>query len=156
MSCRRPTAQLQISLWCPTSHKLVNSEQESRPCHVCPRAVGMVTGRSVSRTIRDWVVARRRRRIQDRQRLQTSTLATHSTPASMLATSIASTSTWVTTQHSRTMRAWTPGQHPTTLDCCTTQRKQPVSSLAVGTSAPTHTWPSRASAKTADCWTDVS
>jgi len=41
-------------------------------------------------------------------------------------------STGVTTQHPRTMRAWTPGQHPTTLDCCTTQRKQPASSLAVG------------------------
>ena len=36
----------------------------------------MVTGRSVSKAIRDWVVVRRRRRIQDR--LQTSTLATHS------------------------------------------------------------------------------
>jgi len=34
-------------------------------------------------------------------------------------------------------RAWTPGQHPTTLVCCTNQRKQPVSSLAFGTSAPT-------------------
>ena len=38
----------------------------------------MVTGRTVSRTIRDWVVVRRRCRIQDHQRLQTSTLATHS------------------------------------------------------------------------------
>ena len=44
------------------------------------------------------------------------------------------------------VRAWTPGQQPTTLDCCTIQRKQPVSSLAIGTSAPTQTWPSRASA----------
>jgi len=38
----------------------------------------MVTGRSVSITIRDWVVVHRRRRIQDRQHLQTSTLAIHS------------------------------------------------------------------------------
>ena len=38
----------------------------------------MVTGRSVSRTIRDWVVVRRHRRIEDRQHPQTSTLATHS------------------------------------------------------------------------------
>jgi len=38
----------------------------------------MVTRRSVSRSIRDWVVVRRRRRIQDRQRLQTSTLMTYS------------------------------------------------------------------------------
>jgi len=45
---------------CTTADKLVipnfslaGSIQESRPCHVCPRAVGMVTGRSVSRTIRD-------------------------------------------------------------------------------------------------------
>ena len=78
------------------------------------------------------------------------------TPACMMATSIASTPTGVTTQHPQTARAWTPGQHPTILDCCTTQRKQPVSSLAVGTSAPTQTWPSRASARTADCQTDVS
>ena len=56
-------------------------------------------------------------------------------------------------QHPRTVRAWTPGQHPTTLDCCTTERKQPVSSLAVGTSATTQTWPSRVSARTADCRT---
>jgi len=38
----------------------------------------MVTGRSVSKSIREWVVVRRRRRLQDRQRLQTSTLTTHS------------------------------------------------------------------------------
>ena len=43
----------------------VSPEQEPRSCHVCPRAVGMVTTRSVSRTIRDWVVVRRCRRIQD-------------------------------------------------------------------------------------------
>ena len=36
----------------------------------------MVTGRSVSRPIRDWVVVRRRRRLQGRQHLQTSMLAT--------------------------------------------------------------------------------
>jgi len=71
---------------CTTADKLVipnfsrwfNPEQELRPCHVCPRAVGIFTGRSVSRTIRDWVGVRRRRRLQDRQRLQTSTLATNS------------------------------------------------------------------------------
>ena len=62
------------------------------------------------------------------------------TPACTLATSIASTSTGVTTQHPWTVRAWTPGQHPTTLDCCRTQRQQPFSSLAVGTSAPTQTF----------------
>jgi len=69
---------------CTTPDKLVDSqlftswvspEQEPRPCHVCPWAVGMVTGRSASRTIRDWVVECRRRRIQDHQRLQISTLA---------------------------------------------------------------------------------
>jgi len=38
----------------------------------------MITGRPVSRSIRDWVGLRRRRRLQDRQRLQTSTLATYS------------------------------------------------------------------------------
>ena len=38
----------------------------------------MVTGRSVSRSIRDWLGVRRRRRLQDLQRLQTSILATHS------------------------------------------------------------------------------
>ena len=62
---------------------------------------------------------------------------------------------WGYNTTSPTVRAWTPGQHPITLDCCTT-RKQPVSSLAVGTSAPTQTWPSRVSARTADCRTDVS
>ena len=39
-------------------------EQESHPCHVCPRAVGMVTGWSVSRTIKDCLVVRRHCRIQ--------------------------------------------------------------------------------------------
>jgi len=35
----------------------------------------------------------------------------------MLVTSTANMSTWVTTKHLLTARAWTPGQHPTTLDC---------------------------------------
>jgi len=52
-------------------------------------------------------------------------------------------------------RAWTPGQHPTTLDCCITQRKQPASSLTDGKSVPTQTWSSRVSARTAHCRTDV-
>ena len=43
------------------------------------------------------------------------------------------------------MRAWTSGQHPTTLDCCMTLRKQPASSLTDGTPAPTRIWPSRVS-----------
>jgi len=47
------------------------------------------------------------------------------------------------------------GQNQTTLDCCMIQRKQLVSSLTDGTSAPTQTWPSRASARTVDCRTDV-
>ena len=46
-------------------------------------------------------------------------------------------------------------QHPTTLNCCTTQRKQTISSLAVGTSAPIRIWPSWVSARTADGWIDV-
>jgi len=33
--------------------------------------------------------------------------------------------------HPLTVRAWSPEQHITTLDCCTTQRKQTVSSHAV-------------------------
>jgi len=70
-NCRQASNYQLLTSW-------VNPEQESRPCHVCPRAVGMVTGRPVSRSLRDWVVVRRRRRLQDRQRLQTSTLATHS------------------------------------------------------------------------------
>ena len=37
-------------------------------------------------------------------------------------------STGVTTKQLLTVRAWTPGQHPTTLDCRMIQRKQPVSS----------------------------
>jgi len=35
--------------------------------------------------------------------------------------STANTSTGVTTKHPLTVRAWTPGQHSTTLDCCITQ-----------------------------------
>jgi len=73
------------------------------------------------------------------------------TPVCMLATSTASMSTEVTTQHLLTVRAWSPGQHPTTLEFCITQRKQPASSLTNGTSAPTGTWPSRVSARKADC-----
>ena len=149
-NCRQASDSQLLTSW-------VNPEQESRPCHICLLAVGMVTGRSLSRSIRDWVVVRRRRRIQDRQRLQTSTLASHCSHTSvyMLATSIASMSTGVTT-HFRTVRAWTPGQHPTTLDCCMSLTKQPASSLAVRTLAPTQTWPSRVLARTADCQTDVS
>jgi len=41
----------------------VSPEQEPWPCHICPRPVGMVTGRIVSREIRDSVVVRRHRRI---------------------------------------------------------------------------------------------
>jgi len=44
-----------------------------------------------------------------------------------LVTSTANTSTGVTTKHLLMVRAWTPGQYPTTLDCCITQRKQPAS-----------------------------
>ena len=62
----------------------------------------------------------------------------------------------VTAKHLVTVRAWTPGQHPTTLVCCITQRKQPAFSLTDATSAPTQTWSSRVSARTADCRTDVS
>ena len=99
------------------------------------------------------MVVHRRRRIQDRQRLQTSTLATHSNDHPDVPTPqpvrwrLQLPARQLGLQHPRTVRAWTPGQHPKTLDCCTTQRQQPVSSLAVKTSAPTQTWPSRASAR---------
>ena len=56
------------------------------------------------------------------------------TPSCILATSTANMSTGVTTKHLLMVRAWTPGQHPTTLDCCMTQRKQPVSPLTDGMS----------------------
>jgi len=36
----------------------------------------------------------------------------------MLATSTANMSTGATAKHPLTLRAWSPGQHPTTLDCC--------------------------------------
>ena len=62
---------------------------------------------------------------------------------------------WVMTKHLLTVRAWTSGQHPTALDRCMTQSKQPVSSLTDGTSAPTRSWLSGVSARTADCRTDV-
>jgi len=76
------------------------------------------------------------------------------TPVCMLVTSIANMSSGVTTKHLLTVSldAW---QHPPTLVCCIIQRKQPASSLTDGTSSPTQTWPSRVSARTADCRTDV-
>jgi len=55
------------------------------------------------------------------------------TPVCMLVTSTANMSTGVTTKHLLTVRAWTPGQHQTILDCCVTQRKHPASSLTDGT-----------------------
>ena len=58
------------------------------------------------------------------------------TPVCTLVTSTANMSTGATTIHLMTVRALTPGQRPTTLDCCMTQRKQPVFSLTDGTSAP--------------------
>jgi len=48
---------------------------------------------------------------------------------------------WAYKKHLLTVRSWTPAQHSTTVDCSITQRKQPASSLAAGTSAPTQTWP---------------
>jgi len=54
------------------------------------------------------------------------------TPVCMLVTSATSTSkmsTGVTTKHFLTVRAWIPVQHPTTLECCMIQRKQPDSPL---------------------------
>ena len=47
------------------------------------------------------------------------------------------------------VRTWTPGQHQTTLGCCTTQREQPVSLVTNGTLAP---WPSQMSARTTYNW----
>jgi len=89
----------------------------------------MVTGRSVSRTIRDWVVVRKRRRMQDHHCLQTSTLSNHPndhpnvpTPQSVC-WRLRLPASQLGLQHPRSVRAWTPGQHPTTLDCCTVQPK---------------------------------
>jgi len=56
-------------------------------------------------------------------------ITTFQNPSRMLATSTASMSTGVTTEHLLTVRAWSPGQHPTTLDCCIAQRKHPAFSL---------------------------
>ena len=50
-------------------------------------------------------------------------------PACMLATSTANMLTEATTKHFLTVRAWTTGQQPTTLGCCTTQREQFLLSL---------------------------
>ena len=55
-NCRQASDSQLLNTW-------FSPEQESRPCHVCLRAVGMDTGRPVSRTIRDWVAVHRRRRI---------------------------------------------------------------------------------------------
>jgi len=68
-------------------------------------------------------------------------IPTRHTLVCMLATSTANNSTGVTTKHLLTVRAWTPGQHPTNLGCCMTKRKQPVSPLTNGMSAPTQTRP---------------
>ena len=108
----------------------VGPEQEPRPCHVCPWAVGMVTDLSVTTTIRDGVVVHRHSRIQDLT--STNLHARHShqrpsrrshTPVCMLVTSTANMSTG---------GAWDPGQYPATLDYCIIQRKQPVASLTDG------------------------
>jgi len=111
------------------------------------------------------VVVRRRRWIQDHQRLQIYTVAIHinghptipcsHTQVCKLATSIAIMSTGAAVQHLLTVKAWHSGQQPTTLSCCTTQREQTVSPLTDGTSATTRTWPSRVLARTADCRTDM-
>ena len=55
-NCRQASNSQILTSW-------VNPEQESQPCHVSSRAVGMITGLSVSGAIRDWVVVHRRRRI---------------------------------------------------------------------------------------------
>jgi len=70
---------------------------------------------------------RRRRRIQDRQRLQTSTLATHSNDHPDIPTPhvvrwrLQLPARQLGLQHPRTVRAWTPGQDPINLGCCTTK-----------------------------------
>jgi len=47
-NCRQANDSQLLTIW-------VSPEQKSQPWHICPRAVGMVTGRSVSRTIRtEW------------------------------------------------------------------------------------------------------
>jgi len=55
-NCRQASDSQLLTSW-------VSPKLEAQPCHVCPWAVGTVTGRSVSRTIRDWVVVHRHRRI---------------------------------------------------------------------------------------------
>jgi len=61
------TCSISPSFWRVDDSQLctnwVSPEQESRPCHVCSRAVGMDTGQLVSRTIRYWMVVRTRCRI---------------------------------------------------------------------------------------------
>ena len=77
------------------------------------------------------------------------------TPVCMLVTSIANMSTGITTKDLLMVRAWTPGQQPTTLDCYITQTKTASSSLTDRTLAPIQTWPLQVSARTADCRTDM-
>ena len=109
-NCRQASDSQLLTTW-------VNSEQQSRPCHLCPRAnsywwIGVVTGRSVPRTIRDLVVVHRRRRIQNHQRLQTFTLATQ--PNDHLDLPTPQSVCWrlqlpacqLGLQHPRTLRAW--------------------------------------------------
>ena len=99
-NCRQASDSQLITSW-------VSPEQESRPCHVCPWAVGMVTGRSVSRPIRDWVVVHRHWHIAGykivniykppHSRLILRPFWRFHTPVYTLVTSIASMSTGVTT-----------------------------------------------------------
>ena len=63
------------------------------------------------------------------------------TPVCMFVTSTANMSNLVTANYLQTLRAWTPGQQPTTLYWCPTERNQPVSQLTDGMSASTQTWP---------------
>jgi len=80
-----------------------------------------------------------------RSRLTPGVFRRSHTSACMLVTPIANMSTGVTAKHPVMVRAWTPGQQPTTSGCRMTQREQSVSPLTDGTSAPTRTWPCR-------CW----
>jgi len=59
-----------------------------------------------------------------------------------------------TSPDGESLDSWATSNNPG-LFYCITQRKEP-SSLTDGTWAPTQTWPSRVSARTADCRTDVS
>jgi len=110
-----------------------NPEQEARPCHARSWAVGMpLVDQSPEHSGTEWlcvdVAGYKINNVYKapRSRLTPTTIPTFPHPSLYAGYTM---STGFTTKYLLTVRAWTSGQHPTTLGCCTTQREELVSSL---------------------------